>query len=168
MLPGCAGGHGMWQPMSGQTHLWRTRIFPVTQKHVDICKWPRHARTAHSAQRTCACARCQRALLTGRAELHRRNLWPPAQAAKACVQRMRQTKAWIARVLDLLLAVAQCAAEPLSKPQETFVSAWPPFGMCWHWVLLCAGACGMRSLSAVVPWSVKRLLHELFQFKTCH
>lgn len=37
---------------------------------------------------------------------------------------MRQAKAWIVRVLDLLLGVAQCAAEPLSKPQETYVSAW--------------------------------------------
>ena len=49
-----------------------------------------------------------------------------AQAAKACRQRMRQIKAWIARLLGLLLAAAECAAEPLSKPQESYISAQKP------------------------------------------
>lgn len=45
------------------------------------------------------------------------------QAAKATPQRMARTKAWISRLLTLLLAAAEAATEPLSKPQESYISA---------------------------------------------
>jgi hypothetical protein len=77
-------------------------------------------------------------------------LWH-AQAAKACPRRMRQIKAWIARLLGLLLGAAECAAEPLSKPQESYISALGACvsGPCVTFTVLCRAmsdslSCSMR------------------------
>lgn len=48
------------------------------------------------------------------------------QVAKESAQRTAVVKAWIARLLDLLLAAAETATQPLSKPQETYISARTP------------------------------------------
>ena len=45
------------------------------------------------------------------------------QVAKESAERTAVVKAWMARLLDLLLAAAESATQPLSKPQETYISA---------------------------------------------